>query len=751
MDDNSEKGSKPSTPLLSAPGSVEGTLTNQSLSGFRAMRDCMTVGVEGSNLTSPGGTAKSGLKDKKEAKPVRRRRDSHAFHANRASAVTSPTAPPLLQNPYASSQSHETSVPNFVLMSETTKFRVPCFGLFASLDEPCLEDLITMYNTHTTILDPLIDLADKTLSALLPSYTLLEWMNDPPANITEITSSAVVLWPLTTIYQLCSYVVSQQFLSGGIPYERFREMISTGGLLTLGKGILAAIAVASSRTYDEFLRNAETVIRASFLVGSIHESNNVSCVSHGRGYPNRYLMHVVNIPLHSLQVLVDSVNDATSLPEGVRAMSDVICSKVLSPRAAVLCGHPLDLCRLEKAILDFTDETGVKILKSFLRIEGPEHSEYYCRRLSREVYNAWVDNNIFFSNHDLSLEVFSPVDGHPLSVRTNLMEDLTRMVTYQSHNLMNSLGHVQGHDNIIDFGPGQLSSRVSFFLRWMNSQCEVICSPDGTVLPKQAPSPKRSSKHETRASTFEKCAVLNEILSSMTWEGKPDSFGTSQFVELSTSFLELGLLTSLDTKYGEHSPSPRNGSGTGSPLTRETSVGVAGGDKGQYRGVAISHMESFVMTGGAGDTVRLGRIDENFENLQICQRSLLTAHAVNFISELNQRGNMDFPPHALLLCKDVSALLEYWDTLEFVSRRFLRSLPTMESNKLISRAAARKKKLLHFVRSMFQQGETGMNNSDVHVSFAGSFGPIAAAILQAGNTIHNNNSGHSLTLQVPKI
>jgi len=375
-------------------------------------------------------------------------------------------------------------------------------------------------------------------------------------------------------------------------------------------------------------------------------------------------------------------------------MSDVLLCNVLSPRAAVLCGHPLDLCRLEKAIMDFTDETGVRIMKAFIRVEGPELSEYYCRGLARQVYNAWVDNNIYYFHHDLGIEVFSPVDGTPLSVQTNLMEALTRMTTYQPHNLMSSVAHVHGHnDNVIDFGSGHLSKRVSFFLRWMNSQCEVICSPTGTVLPKQAPSPKRSSKTSVRASTFAKCAILNDIMGDLEWEGKPLSMGDTTFVELNTTFLDLGLLWSFDAKLslplsGHVSPhmSPKSKAAEGSCAHKVMSV--------QRAGIFVMRAEN--------DTVRIGQIDETFEYLQLCYSSLLTMHAVTFVTELNRRTGMDFPPHALLQCKDVSSLLEYWDTLEFVSKRFTQ-IPNTEASRLMSRAAAKKNTMLKMVREMFHQ------------------------------------------------
>eukprot|EP00760_Papus_ankaliazontas_P030982 PhM_4_TR5158/c1_g1_i1/m.61865 len=567
---------------------------------------------------------------------------------------------------------------------------------------------------------PLLEPLDAELRSLMPSWTLLAWLDGEAALPFDVQSSALVAWPMTTVFQLVSFYLCWKVLLAAegpqrpfeaVSYERFREALSTGGLLTHGKGILAALAVALSNTAEDFIRNSVRVIRMSFQAGAVHEGNNEVLLRSGTAYKTythqRYLIHVVNIPLHSLQILVDTVNDTSALAPGIRAFSDIVISRILSPKAAVVCGHPLDLCRLERAIMEFSDETGVKILKSILCLEGPELSEYYCRTLSRTLLNAWIDDGIALTCTDLRLEVFSPVNGHPLAESPNLLEDLSRICTYQSHNLINSLCHVQGHDNVIDIGPGALAARVGYFLRWMDSDSSVICVPQGTVLPQQAPSPKRSTKREARASTFEKCAILNDIISQTTWDGKPEEVGTQKFVDLHTTFLELGLVRGFDSAMESISPriSPKQS-------VLEASV---------YQGFNLQQHESLVFT--KDDIVRIGHVDNAFEMLQYVQRAMLTTYAVAFVHELNSRvsekaapgdTSIEFPLHTLLLCRDVSALVEYWDTLEFISRRF--SSTQTERSAVESDAAKRKMKLIDTVRSLF--AENGGVTMSSH-SFAG--------------------------------
>eukprot|EP00759_Apiculatamorpha_spiralis_P004546 PhF_6_TR12645/c1_g1_i1/m.20057 len=264
------------------------SVTNYSLSGYRQLRETMGLNLSPTNISSTNEkTTVLGAANADSAKPVRRRRDSTAFGpANKQPATANtnvvaqplprvPSVPTAIQTSPTSPTSLGPSVQSFITSSESSKFHRPLFGLFGSLDEPCFDDLQMLYNQHKDVLRPYMVNFDTVLQSLFPCMTLLAWLEDDTLQLPpSLFTSAIVLWPLTTVFQLCSFIVTYKVLSGGVSYERFREALATGGLLTLGKGLLVAIVVASSRTADEFDKNSLVALRASFIVGSIHEVNN---------------------------------------------------------------------------------------------------------------------------------------------------------------------------------------------------------------------------------------------------------------------------------------------------------------------------------------------------------------------------------------------------------------------------------------------------------------------------------------------
>lgn len=436
----------------------------------------------------------------------------------------------------------------------------------------------------------------------------------------EFFNDSVNSWPLHMLYLTCCFYVTAR--SHG--YGQLLSALRTGGILSSGKGLFAALAVAMARNEEELARSTALMYRAAFYTGVLMRRQRQQLES--ESYQNTsggYTLLVVNIPIFTLRQLVDRVNEgydvfvpmketgdgvgsgtaaascdvgassprrphhsqSSSTPPQRSPHSVIEVSRVISSRSAVLCGHPLDLLRLDMILARFADFNGVKIHKEYLPAGGPENSSFYNKCMAHDLLALWAVMGISFSLASIQLPVFSPVNGDlwrdptsellfsgggcesgaisssSLQLPASTYRDdwwtqqIAEAATCANQDLTYSLRHVKDGSVLLDFSTHAVG--IGRLIAWTNKSITVLAAPENRMEVSAMPPPRRSSKDEVVQGTMEKMAVINDILRavSQSLSSPPDSL-LQPAVELSTTFAELGLLEALPHAVPSSTPSP---------------------------------------------------------------------------------------------------------------------------------------------------------------------------------------------------
>ena len=325
-------------------------------------------------------------------------------------------------------------------------------------------------------------------------------------------------------------------------------------------------------------------------------------------------------------------------------------------RCAVVCGHPLDLNRLEQLLLEHAYRTGVKTHKEYLLSCVPEYSPHYNQRLHLELLVQWAHQRRSpIAPSEILIPLHSPVDGSDMKTYASIMESVAVAVTCAPHDLTLSFQHIRPSDTILDFGVS--SVHIGQLLTYSRKPAQVVAEPDDVRVYNMLPTPRRSSEQVVRRSTFRKCALLNQALQKI---GK-----SSRVVRIHSTFVELKLLIDTDqlTVAGT-SLHLGSGIGSGGPISPGASIS-------QFRevGSRALNKDNLVVVPTHGTTiVHIMETSNLIRYLEQQHRILMTSDAVHFLEALSILSRVKFPTHSLLMCPSVFSFFELWDTLEFLEQ-----------------------------------------------------------------------------------
>ncbi|KAG5510151.1 hypothetical protein JKF63_07047 [Porcisia hertigi] len=461
----------------------------------------------------------------------------------------------------------------------------------------------------------------------------------------EFFSDAVNSWPLHMLYLTCCFYVAACERGFGA----LTTALSKGGIVCSGKGLFAALAVSMAQSEEELIRSTACMYRAAFYTGVLMRKRHQSFETETRlTTTGGFTLLVVNIPIITLRRLVARVNEgydvfasmrdtykeneamrgsawfspnsnSTTLNSGTvstlpgrrgarpysptsscgyasvsspltRSMphnphSVIEVSRVISSRAAVLCGHPLDMLRLDTILTRFAEFNDLKIHKEYLPAGGPENSRFFNKHMAHELMGLWKARGVSFSLASVQLPLYSPVNGdswteslrmpfeHPAPPDTSTttmasahdsnavfsssatpptedyrdewwMFSVAEAATCANQDLTYSLRHMRDGSVLLDFSTHAM--RIGRLIAWTNKSITVLAVPENCHEASAMPPPRRSPKDEAVRNTMEKLAIINDVLREVgsNIEQPPDALANPS-VELFTTFTELGLLEVL--------------------------------------------------------------------------------------------------------------------------------------------------------------------------------------------------------------
>jgi fatty acid synthase subunit alpha len=291
--------------------------------------------------------------------------------------------------------------PVSALFAAAAKGNASIFALFGSqgTNEVYFDELKSLYDTYapfmseflttvtTTVLSPLADSQQST-----PFYTygmdVVSWLSGASSRpSTAYLASVPIAFPLIGLTQLIQYLVVCR-VSGFTPGE-LRDRIA--GATGHSQGIVSAVAIASSTTFESFTENSLKAIKWLFFSGlrgqqafpvtSLEPSIVQDAISGGEGNPSP-MLSVTGLSLKDLSPHITKTN--SHLPSN----SQLHVSLHNGPRAFVICGPAHALYGLVTNLRKIRAASGADQSKvpfsqrkpvfsvRFLVVGVPYHSEY---------------------------------------------------------------------------------------------------------------------------------------------------------------------------------------------------------------------------------------------------------------------------------------------------------------------------------------------------------------------------------------
>ncbi|ORC88502.1 uncharacterized protein TM35_000161400 [Trypanosoma theileri] len=585
------------------------------------------------------------------------------------------------------------------------------FGLFGTIGRGYFKYFAALFKRHQ-LLEPFLRRVLQSCEDIYPrEIDIMEFLSNADVSPNDIFfMNPLIAWPLQVLYTIsCFYVTAKLY---GYQ-EIFKLFKPRGGLFASGKYIFAALAVAMSPTEEELMYHTSRMFRAAFLVGFINNENKEHFENQLHGCRQRsFMLLVVNISITSLQLLINKVNKVQLGPcsseswsednsSRIIPMSRINIARIISTRSAVVCGHPTDLERLNILLINYATSTGVKVHREYLPTTTPENSSFYNQPQYLRLLQLWSDNGMEFDSSMLQLTVYSPVDGEAWNRESKcvLTDKIALAVTSLTQDLTYSLQHVREDDVLLNFSLDTPS--LGQLICWSRHEITILVEPADQICVNVFPSPRRSALDGIIHATLAKCAKINIILQSMQWEGKPHQACVQ---DLSTSFIDLALLVDAGevrkTSSNLHSNYLSPTCGFVNTKGELSNLVVKSGLVNEtFMGTQLNHKDKVIKASqGEGSFYNLESDpfssppengfncillpNENFPTAlnayellpavkyyEMQFNSFLTRGAVEFARRLAQCTGIEFPPHTLLMCPTVLALMELWDAYDFLRKQ----------------------------------------------------------------------------------
>lgn len=326
--------------------------------------------------------------------------------------------------------------PESALLNAASSNKASIFALFGGqgTNEVYFDELQSLYDVYkpfvasffkTVTEDVLVPLATEHEAFSFYTFGLdvVSWLSGETSrpSVAYLASVPVSL-PLIGLTQLVQYLVVCR-VSGLSPGE-FRSRIA--GATGHSQGIVAAVAVAASGTFEEFTNNSVKALKWLFFCGlrgqhafpvtSVEPSIVQDATEGGEGTPSP-MLSVTGLGLKELQPHITKTNK--HLPEN----SQLFVSLHNGPKAFVVTGPPKALFGLVTSLRKVKAPSGLDQSKTpfsqrkpvfsirFLVVGVPYHSDY-LKGATEKLLLEDLGGKELWEAKDLKISVFNTEDGN---------------------------------------------------------------------------------------------------------------------------------------------------------------------------------------------------------------------------------------------------------------------------------------------------------------------------------------------------
>ncbi|KAI6024835.1 hypothetical protein BKA83DRAFT_685883 [Pisolithus microcarpus] len=368
------------------------------------------------------------------------------------------------------------------LFAATSKGDASIYALFGGqgTNEVYFDELQALYDSYEPYVSPLITAITKEVliplaaahsSSSFYNYGMdvISWLSGAVARpSTAYLASVPISLPLIGLTQLIQYLVICR-ISDLTPAQLRGYLAGTTGH---SQGVVSAVAISASSTYESFDINAKKALRWLFYCGMrgqeafpvlvlepsiVHDS-----VEGGEGQPSP-MLSINGLDLSALKIHINATNK--HLPSN----SQVSVSLYNGPRNFVVTGPPRSLYGLVTNLRKVRASSGLDQSKvpysqrkpafgvRFLVVNAPYHSSYMAEATDK-LCNEDLGGEELWAHDELAIPVFNTEDGSDIRESTSsITRSLCDQIFTSPIHWDLATGFPEAATHVIDFGPGGLN------------------------------------------------------------------------------------------------------------------------------------------------------------------------------------------------------------------------------------------------------------------------------------------------------
>ncbi|KII85134.1 hypothetical protein PLICRDRAFT_45274 [Plicaturopsis crispa FD-325 SS-3] len=372
--------------------------------------------------------------------------------------------------------------PQSALLAAAAKGDASIFALFGGqgTNEVYFDELQALYDLYTPFVAPYIATVTKEVLAPLATsrrdtsfydhgLDVISWLNGTtPRPPVAYLATVPVSFPIIGLTQLVQYLVVAR-VSGLSPGElRSRIAGATGH----SQGIVSAVAIAASTTFESFTENSLKALRWLFFSGlrgqqafpvlALEPSIVQDAIEGGEGSPSP-MLSVTGLALKELTPHIEKTNK--HLP----ANAKLFVSLHNGPKAFVVTGPARALYGLVTSLRKVRAPSGLDQSKvqfsqrkpvfsvRFLVIAVPYHSEYLSGAADKLIQED-LEGEELWQAGDLGIPVFNTEDGSDLrDLKSSVTRSLCDQIFTSPIHWTLATKFPETATHAVDFGPGGLS------------------------------------------------------------------------------------------------------------------------------------------------------------------------------------------------------------------------------------------------------------------------------------------------------
>ncbi|KAK7057294.1 acyl transferase/acyl hydrolase/lysophospholipase [Favolaschia claudopus] len=374
------------------------------------------------------------------------------------------------------------SGPKSALLSAVADKKASVFALFGGqgTNEVYFDELQSLYDIYKPFVSSF--LAGVTNDALIPlaaansasphynfGLDVVSWLSGAsPRPSTAYLASVPVSFPLIGLTQLAQYLVACNV--AGMTPGQYRETIS--GATGHSQGIVSAVAISASDSFESFTANALKAIRWLFFSGlrgqqafpvvALEPGIVADSIEGGEGMPTP-MLSITGLKLTEVEAHIKKTN--AHLAENAK----LSVSLHNGPRAFVVTGPALSLYGLVTHLRKVRAPSGLDQSKTpfsqrkpvfsvrFLVVGVPYHSTYLSGATEKLIAED-LGGDELWKAEDLKIPVFNTEDGTDLrQLSTSITNSLCEQIFTKPIHWSTATNFPESATHAVDFGPGGLS------------------------------------------------------------------------------------------------------------------------------------------------------------------------------------------------------------------------------------------------------------------------------------------------------